>query len=58
MSENLRNSCGSTGTELSCDFDIIEENGELVGQQFPTDTGPIDILAISKDRKTLLFVEL
>ena len=47
-----------SGTELSCDFDIIEENGELVGQQFPTDTGPIDILAISKDRKILLVIEL
>ena len=45
-------------TELSCDFDVYEEDGELVGQQFPTDTGPIDILAISKDHKTLLVVEL
>ena len=46
------------GTELSRDFDIYEEDGERVGEQFPTDTGPIDILAISKDRKTLLVVEL
>jgi restriction system protein len=46
------------GTELSSDFDIYEEDGERVGQQFPTDTGPIDILAISKDHKTLLVVEL
>lgn len=46
------------GTELSTTFDIYEEDGERVGQQFPTDTGPIDILAISKDRKTLLVVEL
>jgi restriction system protein len=46
------------GTELSHHFDIYEEDGERVGQQFPTDTGPIDILAISKDRKTLLVVEL
>jgi restriction system protein len=46
------------GTELSRDFDIYEEDGERVGQQFPTDTGPIDILAVSKDRKTLLVVEL
>ena len=29
-----------------------------VGQQFQTDTGPIDILAISKDKKELLVVEL
>ena len=46
------------GTELSHEFDIYEEDGERVGQQFPTDTGPIDILAISKDRKALLVVEL
>lgn len=45
-------------TELGREFDIYEEDGERVGQQFPTDTGPIDILAISKDRKTLLVVEL
>lgn len=32
--------------------------GEVVGQQYPTDTGPIDILAMSKDKKTLLVIEL
>ena len=30
----------------------------MVGQQFPSDTGPLDILAISKDKKELLVVEL
>ena len=45
-------------TELGKDYDIYEEDGELVGQQYPSDTGPIDILAISKDKKTLLVVEL
>ena len=30
----------------------------MVGQQYPSDTGPLDILAISKDRKTLLVIEL
>ena len=30
----------------------------MVGQQYPSDTGPIDILAISKDRMTILVVEL
>jgi len=45
-------------TELGRDYDIFSDDGELVGQQFPSDTGPIDILAISKDRKTLLVVEL
>jgi restriction system protein len=39
-------------------YDIFEDEGELVGQQYPSDTGPIDILAISKDKKELLVVEL
>ncbi|MCX6690591.1 MAG: endonuclease NucS, partial [Methanoregula sp.] len=29
-----------------------------MGQQYLTDTGPLDILAISKDKKRLLVVEL
>ncbi len=45
-------------TELGKHYDIYEEDGELVGQQYPSDTGPIDILAISKDKKELLVVEL
>ena len=45
-------------TELGKAFDIYEVDGELVGQQYPSDTGPLDILAISKDRKQLLVVEL
>ena len=34
------------------------DEGELVGQQYPTDTGNIDILAINKDRSHYLVVEL
>lgn len=45
-------------TELGKNYEIFEEEGELVGQQYPTDTGNIDILAISKDKKELLVVEL
>lgn len=45
-------------TELGRDYDIYRDEGEIVGQQYPTDTGPLDILAISKDRKRLLVVEL
>lgn len=45
-------------TELGKKYDIYAEDGELVGQQYPSDTGPIDILAISKDKKELLVVEL
>lgn len=44
-------------TELGKDYDIYEEDGEKA-QQYQTDTGPLDILAISKDRKHLLVVEL
>lgn len=45
-------------TELGRDYDIYVEDDELVGQQYQTDTGSIDILAISKDRRRLLVVEL
>lgn len=45
-------------TELGRNYDIYEEDGEVSGQQYPTDTGPIDILAISKDKRELLIVEL
>ena len=45
-------------TDLGVEYEIFEEDGELVGQQYPSDTGPIDILAISKDKKTILVVEL
>lgn len=44
-------------TELGKEYDIYEEDGEKA-QQYQTDTGPLDILAISKDRKKLLVVEL
>lgn len=45
-------------TELGKEYNIYEVDGEVIGQQYPTDTGPLDILAISKDKKTLLVVEL
>ena len=45
-------------TEVGQEYDIYEEEGELKGQQYPTDTGPMDILAVSKDEQTLLVVEL
>jgi restriction system protein len=45
-------------TLLSRDFSIYEEDGEAVGQQYATDAGPIDILAVSRDKKRLLVVEL
>lgn len=45
-------------TELGKHYNIYEEDGEMVGKQYESDTGPIDILAISKDKKELLVVEL
>ena len=44
-------------TDLGKEYDIYENDGEK-GQQYQTDTGPLDILAISKDKKRLLVVEL
>lgn len=45
-------------TDLGKKFDIFEEDGEQIGRQYQTDTGPMDILAISKNKKTLLVIEL
>jgi len=45
-------------TELGQHYDIYQEEGEMVGQQYLTDTGPMDILAIKKDKSELLVVEL
>lgn len=45
-------------SELGREYDIFEEEGEQVGAQYLTDTGPLDILAIRKDKRELLVVEL
>ena len=45
-------------TSLGVNYNIVEVEGEIVGQQYPSDTGPINILAISKDKKEYLVVEL
>ena len=44
--------------ELGKDYSIFEEDGEMFGQQYATDAGPIDILAVSKDISRILVVEL
>jgi len=46
-----------SSTPLGRTHDIYQEEDNF-GQQFPTDTGPIDILAISKDKQEVLVVEL
>lgn len=45
-------------TELGRQYDLFAQDGEAVGRQFETDTGPIDILAQSKDGTELVVVEL
>ena len=45
-------------TEFGKNYNILTEEGKIVGQQFPSDTGPIDILALSKDGKEYLVIEL
>ena len=45
-------------TELGNDYDIYSDDDVTIGQQFQTDTGPMDILASSKDGNTLLVIEL
>jgi endonuclease NucS-like protein len=45
-------------TDLAKEWRIFEEDGEVVGQQYPTDSGPADILAVSHDGARLLVIEL
>jgi restriction system protein len=44
-------------TDLAKDLDIYQDDEES-GRQLQTDTGPLDILAISKDKKRLVVIEL
>jgi len=45
-------------TELAKKYDLVTDEGVLVAQQYASDTGPIDILAISKDKREYLVIEL
>jgi restriction system protein len=45
-------------TELAKKYDLVTDDGVIVAQQYQSDTGPIDILAISKDKREFLVVEL
>lgn len=44
-------------TELGRMYDLFKDE-ENSGQQYPSDTGPIDILAVSKDKKIIAVIEL
>ena len=45
-------------TELGNKYDLIEENGEIVSQQYKTDIGKIDILVQDKKTKQYVVIEL
>ena len=45
-------------TELGKRYDLVTDEGKVVAQQYPSDTGPIDILAIRNDKKEYLVIEL
>lgn len=45
-------------TDLGRKYDILSDEGLMIGQQYLSDTGPIDILAIAKDQSHYLVVEL
>ena len=56
LEEILISNCSSF--ELSKKYDLFSEDDQIVAQQYPTDTGPIDIFAILKDRREILVLEL
>ncbi|MEI7993133.1 MAG: endonuclease NucS domain-containing protein [Actinomycetota bacterium] len=45
-------------TDFGRTHDIFTIDGEIVGQQFQTDNGRMDILAISKNKREILIIEL
>lgn len=45
-------------TVFGKDYNLIYKEGDLLSQQYQTDVGPIDILALSKDEKEYLVIEL
>jgi len=47
-----------SSTDFAKRYDIYQEGGEILGKQYRTDTGRIDILAISKDGQEFLVIEL
>ena len=44
--------------QIGNQYDIYEEDGAQVGQQYRTSSGPIDILALNKNKSDFLVVEL
>jgi len=44
--------------ELSKEYEILEQDGDIIGQQYITPVGRLDLLAKSKDGKEWLVIEL
>jgi len=44
--------------ELGKKYALLDNDGDMIAKQYPTDVGPIDILARSKDNKEWLVIEL
>ena len=44
--------------ELGKKYALLDNDGDMISKQYPTDVGPIDILARSKDSKEWLVIEL
>ena len=44
--------------ELGKKYALLDNDGDIISKQYPTDVGPIDILARSKDSKEWLVIEL
>ena len=45
-------------TKFGAQYDLIHEDRELVSQQYPTDIGKIDKLAMDKKSKNYVVIEL
>lgn len=45
-------------TPLAKEYEIFEESGQKCGQQYRTNTGPIDILGQKRDKSDFLVIEL
>lgn len=45
-------------THFAKNYSIYEEDGKPVGRQYRTETGPLDILALSHDKQEFLVIEL
>lgn len=46
-------------TPFGLEYELLKsEQGACIGQQYRTDTGPIDLLALSKDKRRFLVIEL